>query len=59
MTGVCRLTDITLAELTNNQVDAVLDASGSFVIKQAGLGIKYVRRYRLSGYGIDWQRCLY
>ena len=30
MTGVCRFSDINLAELTNNQVDALLDASGSF-----------------------------
>ena len=28
-----QITDITLAELTNNQVDAVLDASGSFRYK--------------------------
>ena len=29
--------DITLAQLTKNQVDAVLDASGTFGIKQANL----------------------
>ena len=33
MTGVCRFTDITLAQLTKNQVDAVLDASGPFRYK--------------------------